>query len=255
MDSYAVDGSFESYSRLMRDAERGVPGALEAIEWYRQYQELSRDVRLNRIPPPDSSRFPVGSPPWGPALPPAQPFHGKELLPAPREISENWSIQGEPSEDQLKELRGALDKMLPRPPYAPPGVTIASHQRIGDEIRNTYLDHLGAMFSGGSIDQAEYEARSDAAVRARTKEELEFLIQDLPLVVVKKEPAEAVKKEFTDDDWLSRLPGQSMAGVMFLLFSILAATGMSTGVVFMVIASGLALLWFAILLAKTFRKH
>jgi hypothetical protein len=190
-ERYPVDGSFESYSRLMRDASRGVPEAIEAIQWYQQYQELSRNVRLNKIPPPPPSRtVAVG---------------GLNFS------TPNWIVRGDPTEAELRELQHALDKMYPKPakphvhcdvagcthkpPYSPDGVHITSHQRIGDEVRNTYLDHLGTMFSEGRIPQDEYEARSDAAVKAQTKEQLEALIQDLPSVLVRKElPPEPVIK-------------------------------------------------------------
>jgi hypothetical protein len=221
-ERYPVDGSFESYSRLMRDASRGVPEAIEAIRWYQQYQELSRNVRLNKIPPPPqvssapaarAARAAAGSvvAPWnggnGGSYTVAS-GGGKAVVPAG---APSWIIRGEPTEAEMKELQQALDKMYPKPvkphvhcdiagcdhkpPYSPDGVHITSHQRIGDEVRNTYLDHLGTMFSEGRIPQDEYEARSDAAVKAQTKEQLEALIQDLPSVLVRKElPPEPVIK-------------------------------------------------------------
>jgi hypothetical protein len=74
-----------------------------------------------------------------------------------------------------------------KPQAAPPaGVNFTSHQRVGDEARDAYLEHLHAMFTGGYIDQAEHSARVDALMLAHTREEMEFLTQDLPQLKAKE---------------------------------------------------------------------
>src|SRR5260370_40937916 len=68
------------------------------------------------------------------------------------------------------------------PSLAPslPGVHLTASQRIGDEMRDRYLEHLRERFAGGYIDSAEHNARQDIAMKAKTEEELTFLLRDLP---------------------------------------------------------------------------
>lgn len=175
------------------------------MDWYKQYQLLSRDVRRGTKQLPSRSYGAGGS--YG--------------------IGDEWTIAGNPSAAQLKQLQHDLDRMFPKPkteiapppkkkPYAPPGVHITSHTRIGDEVRNTYLDHLGVMFSGGSMDQAEYDARANAAFRARTKEELESLIQDLP--AIEKKPDVIVLPE---KKGLSYSPAMRRADILVVVACVL----------------------------------
>ncbi len=62
----------------------------------------------------------------------------------------------------------------------PPGVHFTLHQRVGDETKDIYLSHVREMFAGGFIDPDERDARIAALMLARTREEMDFLIQDLP---------------------------------------------------------------------------
>jgi hypothetical protein len=212
VQSYSFDGSFESFSLIMRDADAGNLAARHALDLYRQYQLLSRDVRRTKQLP--SRSYGAGG------------SYG---------VGDDWTIAGNPSTAQLKQLQGELDKMFPKPkteiaphvhcdvtgctekkkPYAPPGVHITSHTRIGDEVRNTYLDHLGAKFSDGSMDQAEYDARANAAFRARTKEELESLIQDLPAIEKKPDVIVLEKKG------LSYSPAMKSADILVVVACVL----------------------------------
>lgn len=88
-------------------------------------------------------------------------------------------------------------------PLAPEGVHFTSHQRVGDEIRDSYINHIHEMFAGGYIDSDEHDARLAAMMLTHTKEEMEFLIQDLPRVTEKKvepaEPAPEQKQRITID--------------------------------------------------------
>jgi hypothetical protein len=262
---YQMDGSYESYCRLMRDVNAGVSEAREALLWYKQYQKLSKDVRVRQLPPPPARSYTTTT----------------DVV----VIDGNWVLTGQPTEAQLRDLQYALERIFPKPspscpscgtpastgcpaclaagrakieivqaqppakpPYSPPGVTIASHQRIGDDVRDAYLNHLGAMFSGGNISQEEYEARSDAAVTAKTKQELEFLTQDLPELSpkgVKKGPSPGF---FGSAAWSAR--------VFYATFGILNAVDAFTAgssvfvIVFLAVLSAAC----GIMLAATFVK-
>lgn len=271
-ERYPVDGSFESYSRLMWAASHGDLDATETIEWYQQYQELSRDVRVKRIPPP---------PPIRKAAQTVTAAEVEKLQQAldnlPRSTS--WPFMVMESDTgseviarsttaELKKLQRDLNRMYPsqvragitphvhcdvtgcteKKPYAPPGVHFASHARIGDEVRNTYLDHLGAMFSGGNIDQAEYEARSDAAVKASTKEELDFLLQDLPYFA-------AVKKEDSKADPRKRFIPGPLVPAVFLGGSATVIFMPGVSMTGMIVFAVTAFLWLLVLVAGIAWKH
>lgn len=100
-------------------------------------------------------------------------------------------------------------------PLAPEGVHFTSHQRVGDEIRDSYIEHVHDMFARGFIDQGEHDARLKAMMLAHTKEEMEFLIQDLPQPVEKKDVIEAPE---TGD---GRLTIDPLAGLMLMFVSCL----------------------------------
>lgn len=63
---------------------------------------------------------------------------------------------------------------------APEGVHLLAKTRIGDAVRDRYLDHLRELFSTGHMTEDEFSARQDATMKAETRDELEFLIRDLP---------------------------------------------------------------------------
>lgn len=56
---------------------------------------------------------------------------------------------------------------------------VAAALRAGDADRAVLADVLGEAFSDGRLDRAEYDERSDVAVRARTYGEFVPLLQDL----------------------------------------------------------------------------
>jgi hypothetical protein len=104
-------------------------------------------------------------------------------------------------------------------PMSPEGVHFTSHQRVGDQIRDSYIEHIHEMFAGGFIDAGEHDARLAAMMSAHTKEEMEFLIQDLPKVSPpgkEPAPAEVVKERWTLDP---------AAGWMFAFLSLLGVGG------------------------------
>ncbi len=52
--------------------------------------------------------------------------------------------------------------------------------RVGDVERAAVADQLSRHFSDGRLDQAEFEARMDKALRAKTVSDLSGLLDDLP---------------------------------------------------------------------------
>lgn len=80
----------------------------------------------------------------------------------------------------LHNEKGELTHTLESAETTPKGVNIAPKQRIGDQGRDKYFEHLHKMFAGGYISQAEHDARVDALMLANTKDEMEFLVKDLP---------------------------------------------------------------------------
>lgn len=85
-----------------------------------------------------------------------------------------------------------------KPPNPFPDVHFTSHQRVGDQAKDAYTEHVHDMFARGYINQREHDARIDAMMLARTKEEMEFLVQDLP--EIRMDPpevkTEGKKKEY-----------------------------------------------------------
>lgn len=79
----------------------------------------------------------------------------------------------------------------------PDGVHILSVPRIGDEVRNTYLEKLREAYGGGYLSQDEIDARQGAALKAESREDLEKLVKDLSLIPEKKEKLPEKKKERT----------------------------------------------------------
>jgi DUF1707 SHOCT-like domain len=55
-----------------------------------------------------------------------------------------------------------------------------SGMRVSDADRALITDRLSAHFSDGRLDQAEFEARLDRAMRAKTRADLIGLLSDLP---------------------------------------------------------------------------
>lgn len=83
---------------------------------------------------------------------------------------------------------------------APPGVHFSLGPRVGDETRHEYYEHMHEMFARGYIDQQELDARLDAMLACHTKDELDYLVSDLPRLEPAAEPAaKEQKKKFTID--------------------------------------------------------
>lgn len=57
---------------------------------------------------------------------------------------------------------------------------VAGRKRIGRELRDRYIEHLGTMFEQEYINEEEFTARADKAAEARFEYELQALISDLP---------------------------------------------------------------------------
>ena len=101
-----------------------------------------------------------------------------------------------------------------------PDVHFTSHQRVGDETKDTYIEHVHEMFAGGYIDAEEHDARLKAMMLARTREEMEFLIQDLPKVPEKKKDVIEVTPE---PKGKGRIRVDPLAGAMLTWVSLLGA--------------------------------
>ena len=180
-------------------------------------------------------------------VPPAQ-LAPKKTPPSSRELS--WVRDGSISRKDLIELAELAAEhgfsvkqdgrtIIPPKNTAPsalPGVTFTSYTRVGDEVRDRYLNHLGEMLSGGQLDQAEYEARSDLALKSKTREELDYLIQDLPAPPLPSKPVN--EKAGAWSSWMTTL-GYAATFLFFAGFSwtaVLSAAGLG-------IAISLAVAW------------
>jgi hypothetical protein len=183
-------GSSDDYAKLIRDSVAGVPGAMETVKYY---QALAR----GGVSQADDYRIRLSQAA-------ADGHKGAEAVLYNLPPGEKWVTPSEQLEvtvsgkdaRRLAELiatsevpvlvNGTEVARIGQQP-SEPDMHFTSTTRIGDEVRDRYLTHLGAMFSGGHIDQAEYEARSDRAVKAATREELDFLIHDLPAIPRRQE--------------------------------------------------------------------
>ena len=63
-----------------------------------------------------------------------------------------------------------------------PGVNFVTGQRVSGKLRTRYLDHLRELYEQEYFGLDELSARQDAMLLANTKEELDFLLYDLPLL-------------------------------------------------------------------------
>lgn len=93
-------------------------------------------------------------------------------------------------------VRAAKDKTLLSKPHpqgciCPKCQSFPAHvlpiaTRIGDAERDQALDFLRERFESGHITLTEFEARKDAALAATMRDELDYLIRDLPPAEKKK---------------------------------------------------------------------
>ncbi len=60
----------------------------------------------------------------------------------------------------------------------------AADERIGDGERSRVVDALGAHLSAGRLEIDEFEQRTDDALHARTRRDLDPLLADLPPVTI-----------------------------------------------------------------------
>ena len=147
-------------------------------------------------------------------------------------------------------LRAIAPPAVPKPPPVPDiaqGLTFASHQRIGDEIRDKHIEHIHDMFARGFLDQKEHDARIAAAMRALTKEQLALVIQDLPNVPLPAPPP-PVKKEFPADV-MRILFAIAAAGFPFMSLTGFLAGGHVLASAILALAAGVALI-LSVVLAK-----
>lgn len=198
---------WEGWSILSRAYENGDPHARAVIEWY---QSQVRDM---------GSAYGVG-----PAT---------VTVISGTVATFGWSMTQNLPEQYYQQLAEFVrNTQAPRGFQSlPPGVHLAQHQRIGDERKDKYLAHIGEMFSGGFISQEEYQARSDAVIKAQTEEDLKLLTLDLPtLPRVKPEPKKKEKTLviqllaywalFAGGLFLACLPGAGLFAIVFALIGL-----------------------------------
>ncbi len=100
--------------------------------------------------------------------------------------------------------------------------------RIGDRVRNKYIDHLSAMLSDGVLTQEEFSERMDKAATAKWERELKELVADLPDMPV--QAGLGISKEFTQPAKRRLSPAVKTIGVVWAiavlawLFVLLLAT-------------------------------
>jgi hypothetical protein len=127
--------------------------------------------------------------------------------------------------EMRKKEREALD-IGPLPPSRDPRVEI----RIGDTVRNRYIDHLSNMLSDGVLTQEEFEQRMDMAATAKHESELKTLVQDLPDMPLKVSVANAPRTPVLLNErgnWLVRHKAGVMVGTatfLSLMFVFLCLT-------------------------------
>ena len=119
-------------------------------------------------------------------------------------------------------------------PAVPPGVHITTAKRIGDAERNAALAWLEDALADGCIDLAEWEARSDAALKAKVRSELDALTTDLISREEKKEEGKPVST-------VDRIAGRVVTGS----FTVLTFAGMIavTAPLVMVVFGIFAVIW------------
>jgi hypothetical protein len=115
----------------------------------------------------------------------------------------------------------AAQQVAPETRKIPPGVHFAPARRIGDEVRNRYLDHLADMLSRGFIDAAEYDARLAQMMKAKTREDLDFLVKDLPMLPLPVVAASSPRRHFP---FASCAFGMSASAIIYV--AVMLGTGL-----------------------------
>ena len=114
---------------------------------------------------------------------------------------------------------------------APPGVHVLKVQRIGDEQREVVRFRLQELCVGGYIDQDEFDARLDAVNTANTKDELDFLVRDLPgfpekIVIASSKDRQHPLRGFVMAPWSPLLIGVA-AGLVITGIAMLQVLGLT----------------------------
>jgi len=105
------------------------------------------------------------------------------------------------------------------------------HLRVSDAERNEVAERLGAHFSDGRLDQAEFDERVSRAMTAKTRGDLEGLFDDLP----DPEPAGAPGKGGLSAPYrVRRRYGSPMRPILFvaLVIALAVAVGHTVATIF-----------------------
>lgn len=83
---------------------------------------------------------------------------------------------------------GCTCPKCPQAPPSPAGVHLLPQGkiRIGDTVKDGYLDRIREAFADGCISENEFGGRQTAIMAASMKDELDFLTRDLPAVKKKE---------------------------------------------------------------------
>lgn len=118
----------------------------------------------------------------------------------------------------------------------PPGTQVLSVKRVGDAERDLYLQRLHEGHARGCISRDVFDARLAAMMAAMVKDELEYLVKDLP-----DPPVPVVKP------WITLKKTPSHRDVMgFLSVTVFLAAAAWTAMTLGWLALGVTLVWGAI---------
>lgn len=107
-------------------------------------------------------------------------------------------------------------------------VSAPAATRAGDSERDDVVELLGDAFADGRLTREEFDARSEAALAARTRGDLRALTRDLPpgLIAARRHARRRAEAAARAAGWLRAETG-TYAGVMLLLLSIWLLVGLT----------------------------
>lgn len=113
-----------------------------------------------------------------------------------------------------------------------PGNVNITGERAGTEHRERHLAHLSEVYAGGYLSDNELEARRDAITGATTKEELRYLVSDLPSLIAPAKVSKISKfrlwRRLNGIQRLSVLIGTTALSLMVMIVPAVIVTGATT---------------------------
>lgn len=122
---------------------------------------------------------------------------------------------------------------------AVPGTRVLNVPRIGDAERDQCLERLRYGFGGGYLSPSEHDARQDAVMSATMRDELDFLVKDLP-AMPKPAVAPEVRRDRAVTSFLCRVV--SVVFPVMTAVTILLGTGLVGGAILAILGGVAALL-------------